>query len=522
MPFKFILPLLLIGFTASAKPVHILHTNDLHSYFNGYADGRGGYSRLKAKMDEIRAEFTAKGIETLTIDGGDFGEGTSYFLTGAGAVSLRMLGLLGVEASVIGNHDYMMGGPILARQIRAAATSTQFLSANLVTKPVMELDGLLKGRMDFVKNGVKISVVGLSTAEPHFQYPLLPDGLILPAIPVGEFEAQKARNDGAQLVIALTHLGVGFDKNLAKFGKGFDVIVGGHSHTRLEQPLLQKNKSGKFVPIVQAQSHGLAVGSLLVDVADDGTVSVLDYHLYDISNPMKQDPEIQQLVDQAVEERNSFFNGRFDEVIGRTETKLSGYENGDAVLTKTCWGGHMARMSRQAAGADVGLHLAQFEGVSKKPGLITLGDLIDNFPHIRKAGDQGWEVARFRLRGDLMKVVLKAIINLEGQMGVNFDGLTYRAIRAPLPKFLDKNGDGKLIIPFDLKIDGRSIENKKFYTVAMPAEIGYATKALLPSKVQSIFPGLENSGHFMWTVMENYVRAKSPIRCLNDREPAAE
>jgi hypothetical protein len=501
--------------TAQAKPIHILHTNDLHSYFTGYADGRGGYARLKSKMDEIRANYQAQGIETLTIDGGDFGEGTSFFLSSGGVYSLKMLGKMGVEASVVGNHDYMMGGNILARQIRASGISTKILSANMVTTPQMELNGILAPRADFVKNGIKISVIGLSTAEPHFLYPLLPDGAFLPAQIIGEAEAIKAKKDGAQLVIALTHLGFGTDKSLAKNSTSIDIIVGGHSHTRLELPVYQKNKGNRDVPIVQAHSHGLAVGSLLVDLKDDGSIAVLDYKLHDIAAPLFKDPAIQSFVDEATALRDQQFNGRFNEVIGETQIKLSGYEDGNAVLQKTCWGEHMAKMVKEATNADVGLHLAAFEGVSLAPGPVTLGNLVDNFPHIRKPDDQGWEVAKFRIKGNLLKIILKAVINLESQMGVNFYGLTYKAIRLPLPAFLDKNGDRKLILPFDLKINGSAIKKNDFYTLALPAEIAFATKALLPNRVQQIFPGLEYSRQFMWKVMENYVKANSPIRCLN-------
>jgi 5'-nucleotidase/UDP-sugar diphosphatase len=503
IPLSLILSLPSISF---AVPVHILHTNDLHSYFTGYADGRGGYARLKTKMDEIRAAYAARGIPTLTIDGGDFGEGTSFFLTGGGVPSLRMLGALGVEASVIGNHDYMMGGPVLANQIRAAKVSTRFLSANMVVRPELQIGDAIRKTAGFVKNGIKISVIGLSTPEPHFLYPLLPDGFFLPAGISGQAEAERARKEGADLVIALTHIGVGNDKNLAKESSDIDLIVGGHSHTRLVKPVLVKNKAGRSVPIVQAHSHGLAVGSLLLDISESGAVSVQEYQLYDIAAPMAEDVSVRQLVDEAVLLRNQEFGGRFDEVVGNSEIKLSGYENGRDVLAKTCWGTHMAKMAKEAAGAEVGLHLASFEGVSFLPGPVTYGNLVDNFPHIRKAGDPGWEVASFRVKGKVMKTVLQALINLEGQMGMNFEGLTYHAIRIPLKK--------PIVIAFGLKIDGRPIENERFYRLAFPAEVAFAVKALLPAKVQRIFPGLEYSGQYMWNVMERYVRANSPIKCL--------
>ncbi len=506
MRFSLFLSLILFSSKSFAVPVHVLHINDLHSYFTGYADGRGGYARLRTKMDEIRADFEKRGIPTLTLDGGDFGEGTSFFLTGGGVPSLKMLGALGVEASVIGNHDYMMGGPVLANQIRAANVATRFLSANMVIRPELQIGDAIRKSVNFVKNGIKISVIGLSTPEPHYLYPLVPDGFFLPPEISGQSEADRARNEGADIVIALTHLGIGRDKNLAKRSSDIDLIVGGHSHTRLEKPVLIKNKAGRFVPIVQAHSHGLAVGSLLLDVSETGVVTVQAYQLHDIKAPMTEDAQVKQMVDQAVSLRNQEFGGRFDEVVGSSEIKLSGYENGGHVLAKTCWGTHMAKMAREAAGADVGLHVAAFEGMTFLPGSVTYGNLVDNFPHIRKAGDPGWEVASFRVKGKVMRTVLQALINLEGQMGMNFEGLTYRAIRIPLKK--------PIIIAFDLRIHGKSIEKERFYRLAFPAEVAFAVKALLPTKVQNIFPGLEYSGEYMWPVMERYVRENSPIRCL--------
>jgi 5'-nucleotidase len=514
---KLILSLLLLS-TAPlyAKQVHIMHTNDLHSYFDGYVDGRGGYARVKKKMDEIREHYNNLGIETLSIDGGDFGEGTSFFVSGGGVYTLKLLGAMGIDAAVIGNHDYMLGGGMLASQIRQADVATKFLSANMITTPAMGLDGLVVPKADFEKNGIKISVIGLSTPEPHFLYPLAADGGgFLPARTTGEAEAIKSKQNGSSLVIALTHLGVDTDKDLAKFSTSIDLIVGGHSHTRLEQPLMVKNKKGKEVPIVQAHAHGLAVGSLLIDVQEDGSVKILSYKLHDIADPLSRDELVQSMVDEAKEIRNLDFDGRFDEVIGFSEIKLAGYENGNAVLKKSCWGEHMAKIAQEAAGATIGLHMASFEGMSFEPGPVTFGNLVDNFPHIRKYGDMGWEVAKFRVKGKIIKTILKAIIQLESQVGVSFYGLTYDALRIPLPKFMDKNGDKKLIIPLNLKINQEKIEKEKFYTIAFPSEIVHAFKVLLPSKVQQLFPGLEYSGKYMWTETEKYVRINSPIKCLD-------
>ncbi len=64
----------------SAKVIQILHTNDLHSYFQGTRGGMGGYAQLKVVIDRLKQEATEKGIPTLYLDAGDFGEGSSFCL----------------------------------------------------------------------------------------------------------------------------------------------------------------------------------------------------------------------------------------------------------------------------------------------------------------------------------------------------------------------------------------------------------------------------------------------------------
>lgn len=496
----------------NARLLHIIHINDLHSYFKGYQDGRGGYARLKTQIDLLKAESKSRGIDSLILDGGDFGEGTSYFMTDNGADTIRSLGLFGVDASVIGNHDHLLGGNVLSKQIKTANISTKFVSANILQTPPMELNNLVYPYVDFEKSGIKIRVIGLSTDEPHFQYTLADEsGKILDPIDVGIDQSDKAKNDGKELVIALTHIGVSFDKKLAKESSNINLIVGGHSHTRLDKELYVKNKINKKIPIVQAASHGLVVGSLYLDLKDDGSLEVVEYKLIDIKAPMPEDEAITVFINEVDERRNQLFNGKFNEIIGQSEIKLSGYENGHAVLKKSCWGKHMAKMAADATGADVGIHLAFFEGMMISPGAIRFGDLIDNFPHLRKYGDMGWQVATFKARGDVLKILLKAIIAVKYQLGFNFWGAKYSYVHFPeeIPYL------GGYTYSWQYKIKGEVIDNKKEYKIALPSEIGFALKAMLKSEDQNIFPELTFTGIYYWPLMEKYVRDNSPLKCLD-------
>ena len=503
---------LVASLSAEAKLLQIIHTNDLHSYFKGYKDGRGGYAKLKVKIDELRARAQSQGIEVLQLDGGDFGEGTSFFMSREGSASIEALGMLGTDIAVIGNHDHMLGGKILSEQIKKANVPTRFISANLVQTPEMNLGNLVTPVADISKAGISIRVIGLSTAEAHFQYPLLP-GFILPAVPVGVALADVARKNGKELVIALTHIGQKSDINLAKKSSEIDLIVGGHSHTRLEEVLYVKNKKNKNIPIVQAGSHGLVVGSLLIDLKDDGSLEIVDYKLHEILPPMEEDQKMAHFVTEATHDRNQYFGGRWDEIIGETLIPLSGYKNGMNPTKASCWGEHMAKMSQEASGADLAIHLAQFEGLALEPGQVTFGDMIENFPHFRNYGDPGWEISTIQVSGKALKIILKAVINLQ-DLGVNFYGMHYRAFK--IPSFIPFIGSKQYA--YGLRVNGKKINNKTQYTVAFPSEIGHALKLTLPKAARKHIPELKNTGEYYWHVMEEYLKTNSPIQCLNTKQ----
>ncbi|MGK0367225.1 MAG: 5'-nucleotidase/UDP-sugar diphosphatase, partial [Thermoproteota archaeon] len=400
--------LALVSSNLWAKKIQIIHINDLHSYFAEHQDGRGGYSKVKTVIDKLKSDAKENGIESIILDAGDWGEGNSYFLSNEGANSYRALGLLGVDVTIMGNHDHMMGGAILANQINKANVKTKILSANLIQTPQMNLKDIMKPTAVLEVDGLKIHIIGLSTAEPHHQGALFP-GLIVPPETVMPLHAKRAKNAGADLIVALTHIGKGYDKRLAKLSKNIDVIVGGHSHDRIEEVIYQKSKSGIQVPIVQTGSFGVAVGSLIIDVKGPGKSSVVSYKLHDVTPTIEKEPIVQNFVQNAFDERNELFDGRWDEIIGTSEITIAGYQNGKSPKKASCWGEHMAEITRVGGKTDIGLYMANFTGTEFPAGNITLGMMVDNFPHFRNYGDMGWEISRFRLKGKKLKLLLRAV-----------------------------------------------------------------------------------------------------------------
>jgi 2',3'-cyclic-nucleotide 2'-phosphodiesterase (5'-nucleotidase family) len=494
---------------AQAKVVQIIHTNDLHSYFNGTRTLKGGYARLKTLVDKLRAEALKKNIPSIHLDAGDFGEGTSFFMSNEGVDSLRALDILGVDATVIGNHDHMLGGFVLANQIKKANLQSKMLSANIEGKKLLGLDNLVDSRADFNLDGIKIRVFGLSTSEIHFQYPLIPRGFISPSIMAGQLEERKAKRDDVDFLIALTHIGLRKDIKLIHKTKEVDLVVGGHSHTRLDDIHYEKNKAGKYIPIVQTGANGLAVGSLYVDIKGKNDYEIIDYRLHDVTLDLEENQTMVNLVTNALESKNSYFGRQFTEVIGSSEIPLSGYIDGQENDQTTCWGEHIAKMSKEAVGADIGLHLAMFEGESIPAGPIRFGDIVDNFPHFRAYGDQGWQIATIKLRGFWIRKIFEFLASKPGFLGINFYGENLRTTDLP-PSPLSQDQINRFM-------GGKfKLSNFKRYKVAFPSEVAYAIEKTFPFLKGLVLPKLEISNAYYWPVMENYLRENSPIACLTE------
>lgn len=475
---------LMLPSLSEARKIQIIHTNDLHSYFSGYAHSElGGYPRVLTKIKELRDAARAKGIEVLQVDAGDWGDGTSYFLSDEGADSVRALEMLGTEVSTIGNHDHMSGGKVLGDQIRRANVKTKFVAANIETTPEMDLADILRPYVDLEKAGVKIRIIGLTTSSNYFEYSMRP-GSIKYSVPVGEVEAKKGKAEGRELVIALTHIGLYEDKLLAQNSSSIDLIIGGHSHTRLEKEVWITNKNNKKVPIVQAWAHGLSVGSLLIDVSDSGETKVLEYKLHDVGAPLAADQEMASFVAESAKRRNQRFDFPWDEIIGESKTPISGAQKGYPNWSRSCWGRHVAKATRKAVGAQVGLHVSGFAGVYKPAGPVTFGDIVDNFPHTHKPGDQGWEIATVLMSGWKLKPLMKWISS-KGY-GVDFSGLGYKSIN--------------------------ELEDKAVYKIAMPAEIAHAVNGSLTNYRQYL-NGLKFTNVYLWPTLHQYVKENTPIKC---------
>ncbi len=503
----------LLSFSLSAFSAEfmIIHTNDLHSYFDGINEKLGHYGRVKTIIDSLKEEAISKNIPSLVTDGGDWGEGTSFFYTNEGVDSIKLLDAIGVQVAVVGNHDHMFGGAQLSEQLDKAAVSTQFLSANIVQTQEMKLDKKVLPYYDTNFGNLRVRIIGLSTDEIHHQGAIVEEkGKIVDPIEIGCLQAKLAKKAGIDLVFALTHIGLKADRKLAKKCKNIDAIFGGHSHTRLDK-IVFKNKLKDKTPIIQTGAHGHAVAKLVMDYdKDTKKLKVLEYQLIDANETIKKDGEIFNRVEEIKKERNALFKGEWDKIIGESKIPLYGYDfyklrkkHMTKVERKNCWGEHMALLTAQTVKADFGVHLAAFAGRTIPKGALTFGDLIENYPHFKNFSSQGWEIGVVTAPGHEIKSMLRLLIVMSDYPGLAISGITYRGFRIPFTE---------LTVPTRIK----KIKKNEIYTVALPAVLYESMKLVVPDMAKKYEPFYKNSGEFYWPKLISYVKENSPLKCLND------
>jgi 5'-nucleotidase len=266
---KFSFPNLLFANQNKTYKIVILHTNDVHSNIEPFpADhkkfpGLGGVAARKSIIEKIRSEEE----QVILLDAGDIFQGTPYFNIFHGETELKLMTAMGYDACTIGNHDFDGGLENLALQSKYA--TFPFINCNYDVTNTL-LAPIIKPYHIIQKGKIKIGILGVGI-DPKG---LIPENLckgvgykdpIMEANKVAEYLKSK---EHCHLIICLSHLGLSYDnekvsdKILAEKTQNIDLIIGGHTHTFLEKPIIQQNLEGKDVYINQVGWAGVNLGRL--------------------------------------------------------------------------------------------------------------------------------------------------------------------------------------------------------------------------------------------------------------------
>jgi len=261
----------------------ILHTNDTHSRLDpfpkgsGYRSNMGGVSRRATLVNILRKKYP----NSLLMDAGDVFQGTPYFNFYEGRLEYETMSMVGYDYGTLGNHDFDLG-------VEKLLKAMDFLNFKMINsnysseipkfkKFVLENEIIEKQGVKIGLFGLGVSFKGLVSSESH-------KGIVeLDRYEVAKKQIKYLKEEKkVDFVILLSHLGVDDDEKFVKKINGVDLIIGGHSHTKLDKPLKVNNTL-----ILQAASSGIFLGKLDLNFVN----KKLDSYTYELI-PVKEDTKI--------------------------------------------------------------------------------------------------------------------------------------------------------------------------------------------------------------------------------------
>lgn len=250
--------------------ITVLHTNDTHSRIDPFPasdpkfGGMGGVARRMQLINKIRSEEK----NVLLLDSGDIFQGTPYFNYYGGELEIKLMSAMKYDAATMGNHDFDAGIEGFAKQLPNAAfpflCSNYDFSKTILAGKTQNYKIIEKENIRIGLFGVGIELQGLVDEKCYgktvYKNPLDTANIIAKNL---------KENENCQLVICLSHLGYRYDGSrkvsdavLAEQSDNIDLILGGHTHTFLDEPVAFKNLKGNKVLVAQTGFGGIRLGRI--------------------------------------------------------------------------------------------------------------------------------------------------------------------------------------------------------------------------------------------------------------------
>jgi len=348
--------------------ITILHTNDVHGYLTGTDAKNGGVARIATIVKQERE----KNPNTILIDAGDHIQGANISNFFKGKNVIEVYNAMGYNYATFGNHEFDWGKDLTKERINEALFT--YLCANIIDTSTGNTFAP-KAYDTKEYSTLKLGFYGLDTDElPILVNPKGIEGLkILDPIDTSENMVNTLKKEGADFIITISHLGYDKDKILAGSVEGINLIIGGHSHTVLNQADSVNN-----IYIVQTGEKGLNLGKIYLQFENNYSGSKLvnfRYTLVPITDAIKEDSTIKAIITPYDEKLKK----EMDVVIGETLVDLDG-ERGNVRTKETNLGNLVADFMKEIAGSNIAMTNGGGIRASIKKGPIKIGDVYNVLP----------------------------------------------------------------------------------------------------------------------------------------------
>ncbi|MDO5725373.1 MAG: bifunctional UDP-sugar hydrolase/5'-nucleotidase [Tissierellia bacterium] len=428
-----------VAFAEDVKVIEIIHTNDVHGRAEGDDKAYIGYARLKTFVDLEKANNP----NVLLVDAGDTLHGTTFATISRGQSMLDAMKATGYDLFVPGNHDFNYGTDRLVELVKQEKVPT--VGANLVNVETGEK--VFEGSKIIEVDGIKLGFFGLMTPETKTKSnPLNTEGYdFTDYIEVSKEEVAKLKEAGAQVVICLAHVGIDDSSVertnlLAEKVEGIDLIVDGHSHTRLSEGLVVND-----TVIVQTGEHLKSIGKVLLTFKD-GKLTEIKPELVDFETvkDLAKDEDVVAIIEKINEENKPYM----EQILGKTEVELDG-ERQTNRTSETNLGNLITDAMLEKAEADFAITNGGGIRASIPKGDVTMGHVLTTFPFTNYP-------VLLEIKGEAVKAALEHGVQDAPETRGGFPqvaGLTF--------KFDPEAEKGSKV--FDVKIQGEPLDLEKTY-----------------------------------------------------------
>lgn len=351
------------------KSVDVMFLHDTHSHLNEFATVEGGESQILggfAKIKTVIKEQKAENPDTLLLDAGDFSMGTLFQVVFEEEASeIRMLGELGFDATTLGNHEFDYKAKGLANMMNNAVASGDNLPAMVLCN--VDWDGMREkgftddqrllwdafenyGVKEYIvveKNDVTIAITGVFGKDCLDCVVNPPLEFQNPVEAVKETVAEIKTNEEVDMIVCVSHSGTWDDEEksedeiLAKSVPELDLIISGHTHTKLPEPIVHGDTY-----IVSAAEYGKYLGDLTMTQKVNGRWNMESYELITVDTSIEPDAETQEKVDALMAMVDSKYLEQFgftkDQVLATNEIKFADSSDTATLHTEINLGSIMA------------------------------------------------------------------------------------------------------------------------------------------------------------------------------------
>ena len=476
---------------AAAATITILHVNDTHSHIDGSGQKNaqlevkdGGIARAATLINKLRATEP----NVLLLHAGDLFQGDPMFNTYFGVPELIMMKQLGFDAMAVGNHEFDLGPGVLNDALTSGFAYGSFpvLSANLDMSAFPSLLNFIQPSI--IKNigGVQVGIFGMTVPDNPTNIPA-PVIINSNLAAIAQATVNDLRNNGAQIVICLSHLGINYDKVMISGSNGIDLVIGGHDHLVFNTPQLIPNSLGNNVPVFQAGAHYKYLGEIHLSYVNNH-VQILDSQVIPISSSIKPDPAVNASIQQLKQGVIAQFGDIYHNVLSETNQEILKTPDGNTHWKDCPVGNLITDAFRNKYHTQIAITPNGFISEKLYKGKITQADVFRTVSYgFDPVTSKGFQMATFNLTG---AELVKALEFGLSQLGVSEDFfLQYSGLKF---EYDPNQPVGQRVLLSSVKIGRNNLSLTRIYSVAVNSGVaGLIPLAGLNVTNLSIMPEFE-------------------------------